>query len=281
MIPEGYAPLTTMGEGAIAKVVKCLDTRSGDIVALKILKDITDDDDVKRLGVEIESISRVRHPNIVTFITHGNTKDGAPYVVMEWLDGENLRDLLEKEESLDIMKIIEITLQILNALEACHRKSIVHRDLKPENVMLCGTNRDKVKLIDFGMAKLLLDGTDLTIDGQLFGTPQYLAPERITGSCKATQQTDIYSLGIMIYEMAAGFRPFDGEDAQAILRQHLSERPKPLSSVALGELANPLLSQLVRRMMRQTPDQRPSATSLLSEFRKLRQNLLNLKSGSV
>ncbi|MBN2723121.1 MAG: serine/threonine protein kinase [Deltaproteobacteria bacterium] len=276
MIPEGYAPLTSMGEGAIAKVIKCLDTRTGDFVALKILKDITDEEDIKRLGVEIESISRVRHPNIVTFITHGNVGD-SPYVVMEWLEGETLRDLLEREETLSLRTLVDTVLQILNALEACHKKSIVHRDLKPENVMLTGPQGNQIKLIDFGMAKILLDGVDLTIDGQLFGTPQYLAPERITGSVKATEQTDIYSLGIMIYEMAAGFRPFDGDDAQTILKEHLTVRPKPLMSVTSGELANPILNQLVRRMMRQTPDQRPSATALLSEFRRLRHTLLGNK----
>jgi eukaryotic-like serine/threonine-protein kinase len=268
---DKYEQLSEFGEGSIAKVIKAKDRKTGATVAIKILKDITDQEDIARLGVEIESISRVRHPNIVSFLTTGKISN-VPYVVTEWLQGISLRDLIEDEENFEIQPSIEILLQIVGALVAIHKKGIIHRDIKPENVMLVGNDRDVVKLIDFGMAKLLNQGYNLTIQGQLFGTPQYLAPERITGG-EPTSATDIYSLGIMTYELLTGVRPFDGENNQDILMQHLTKRPKPVSTYIDTSIIPRSFLQLVRRMMRQLPEQRPTAVVLQNEFRKTRHML--------
>jgi len=273
VFPKGYSPLDDFGEGAIAKVVKAKDEKTGDVVAVKILKDITDSEDVARLSIEMESISLVRHPNIVSFLKHGKCPNGSPFVVMEWLKGITLRDLLEDYEYLDEQEIVEIVLQVLDAIVACHKKGVIHRDLKPENVMLVGPEGRQVKLIDFGMAKLLFDGVNLTIDGQLFGTPQYLAPERITGESPTTK-TDIYSLGIMVYEMATGERPFDGESPQEIIMQHITADSETIPSMLAQFEISWKLKYLIKRMLRKQPEPRPSAEVLRQEFRALRQDLM-------
>jgi eukaryotic-like serine/threonine-protein kinase len=279
LFPKGYSPSSDFGEGAIAKVVKSTDDRSGNIVAVKILKDITDADDIARLSIEMESISRVRHPNIVSFLNHGKCKKGSPFVVMEWLEGENLRVLLEEEESLDELFISEILLQILDAIVACHKKGVIHRDLKPENVMLTGPDGRQVKLIDFGMAKLLYDEVDLTMAGDLFGTPQYLSPERITGE-KPTPKSDIYSLGIMTFEMATGERPFDGDNPNEIIMLHLSQENDTISEFLKKFPISKKLKYLIKRMLRKLPDQRPSAQTMRSDFRIFRKELINSRNNS-
>ncbi|MBU1238858.1 serine/threonine protein kinase [Myxococcota bacterium] len=273
MFPKGYSPLDDFGEGAIAKVIKAVDEKTNDIVAVKILKDITDAEDVARLSIEMESISLVRHPNIVSFLKHGKCPNGSPFVVMEWLKGVTLRDLLEEVYVLEELEIVEIVLQVLDAIVACHKKGVIHRDLKPENVMLVGPDEKQVKLIDFGMAKLLYDGINLTIDGQLFGTPQYLAPERITGESPTTK-TDIYSLGIMVYEMATGDRPFDGESPQEIIMQHITANSETIPSMLSNVDISYKLKYLIKRMLRKQPEPRPTAEILRQEFRSHRQELV-------
>ncbi|MDA3864789.1 MAG: serine/threonine-protein kinase [Deltaproteobacteria bacterium] len=273
-IPDGYEIQSDFGEGSIAKVVKAVEKTTGQEVAIKILKDITDSEDIARLQVEMESISRVRHPNIVSFLNYGNNFNGSPYIVMEWLEGCTLRDILEEKQYVDSLYLVDISLQIAGALAACHKKGVVHRDLKPENVMLTGDNYNQVKLIDFGMAKLLYDGINLTVDGHLFGTPQYLAPERILGDAP-TPQTDVYALGIINYEMASGIRPFDGEKSQSILVQHIEEQPKSLLNLMGKENINFDLSILTKTMMRKNPNQRPDINKVLKSLRTLRKTLIS------
>jgi len=267
--PDYYQLSSEFGEGAVAKVVRAGNRKTGNTVALKVLKDITDEEDIRRLGREMEILSRIEHPAVVRYLGHGTTSEGAPYVEMEWLEGSSLRDVLMARERLELIEILDILIPVISALATCHENGIIHRDIKPENIMLCSPGGKTVKLIDFGMAKLL-KGTPITHDGQLFGTPQYIAPERITMDQDLTGAIDVYALGIMAYEMMTGVRPFDHGEVQKILMMHLTEKVPPMHEMAPDLAIHPGFSRIVRRMVRQEPLQRPLATTLYTDFRVLR-----------
>jgi len=275
--PEQYQLSSEFGEGAVAKVVRALNRTTGNSVALKVLKDLTDQEDLRRLGREMDILARIEHPSVVRYLGHGTTSEGAPYVEMEWLEGASLRDVLLARERLELPEVLDIMIPVCSALATCHDSGIIHRDIKPENVMLCAPGGKTVKLIDFGMAKLL-KGTPITHDGQLFGTPQYIAPERITMDQDLTGAIDIYALGIMAYEMMTGVRPFDHEEVQKILMMHLTHKVPPMQELAPDVSIHPGFSRIVRRMVRQEPVQRPQAATLYTELRVLRATLERMES---
>ncbi len=270
--PERYQLFNEFGEGAIAKVVKAFNRETGRTVALKVIKDVTDEEDRRRLVREMEILSRLEHPSVVRYLGHGTTIEGAPFVEMEWLEGATLRDVLVARERLELVEVLDILIPVCSALATCHERGIIHRDIKPENVMLCAPGGRDVKLIDFGMAKLL-KGTPITHDGQLFGTPQYIAPERITMDQDLTSAIDIYSMGIMAYEMMTGERPFDDEEPQKILMAHLTRSVPPMHEKAPDIPIHPAFSRIVRRMLRKEPQLRPQALTLYTDLRVLRSTL--------
>jgi len=274
--PSHYQISSEYGEGAVAKVVRALNRETGNTVALKVLKDITDEEDLRRLGREMDILARIEHPAVVRYLGHGTTTEGAPYVEMEWLEGATLRDVLMARERLELAEILDILIPVCSALATCHDNGVIHRDIKPENIMLCAPGGHTVKLIDFGMAKLL-KGTPITHDGQLFGTPQYIAPERITMDQDLTGAIDVYALGIMSYEMTTGVRPFDHEEVQKILMMHLTEKVPPMHELASDLAIHPGFSRMVRRMVRQEPVQRPQAATLYTDLRVLRATIERLE----
>ncbi len=278
--PAHFQLYSEFGEGAVAKVVKAQNLETGNTVALKVLKDMTDEEDIRRLGREIAILSRIEHPSIVHYLGHGKTTQGAPFVEMEWLDGASLRDILVARERLELSEILDIMIPVCSALQKCHESGIIHRDIKPENVMLCGPGGAVVKLIDFGMAKLL-KGTPITHDGQLFGTPQYIAPERITMDQELTPSIDIYAMGIMGFELLTGERPFDHEEAQKILMMHLTKKVPPMQDLLPGVPVHPVYSRMIRRMTRPEPLQRPLAATLYTEFRVLAAGLAQTGTGGA
>jgi len=270
--PSRYQPLNEFGEGAIAKVVKARNTETGRVVALKVIKNITDEEDRRRLVREMEILAHLEHPSVVRYLGHGVTTEGAPFVAMEWLDGATLRDVLVARGRMELPEILDILIPVCSALAACHERGIIHRDIKPENVMLCSPGGQVIKLIDFGMAKLL-KGTPITSDGQLFGTPQYIAPERITMDQDLSGAIDIYSLGIMAYEMMTAERPYDDDEPQKILMAHLTRPLPPMHEKAPDIPIHPGFSRIVRRMLRKDPQLRPQAITLYTDLRVLRSSL--------
>jgi serine/threonine protein kinase len=215
----------------------------------------------KRFDREAQSAARLDHPNIIPVTEFGSTPDGMKYMVMQLLSGQELGGLLNR--ALDPLRAIDLEIQILRGLEHAHSNGVIHRDLKPENVFVTTDhdNAEVLKLVDFGIAKIVDeddegDAQPLTRMGLVFGTPHYMSPEQATGSV-IDQRTDIYSAGVLLYQMLAGVLPFDHDDPVSLIRMQVSLDPPPLPDTI------PLpLQRVVKMMMAKGRDERyPDARS--------------------
>jgi serine/threonine-protein kinase len=185
---------------------------------------------VDRFLQEARSASRIGHANIVDIADYGQSEEGLVFLVMEYLEGEELGDILHHDSRIPWPRARKISIQMCNALQAAHDKSIIHRDLKPGNIFLTtfANQRDFVKVIDFGIAKITdeNEGARMTKTGMILGTPDYMSPEQATGR-PLTSSTDIYSLGVILYEMLTGSAPFDSDSFMGVLSQHMFDPPQP------------------------------------------------------
>lgn len=247
-----------IGEGAVATVFKAFDIVADQPVAIKLLKDVLDAEDAARIQQEVSIVARLDHPNIIRFLDQGVTEQGQRYVVMELLTGETLRHRIVADKVFSVERTVEILIQVFSALNEAHLNRVVHRDVKPENVFLLEPEGRRLKLLDFGMAKMLGGfGPGLTWTGAptLFGTPQYMAPERIKGG-ETRPATDIYATGIIAFEMLAGERPFDGSAAEEVMMKHLD----PTRPALVVDPPLPMeISSLVADTLKLDPNARPTA----------------------
>jgi len=248
-----------IGEGAMGTVYSAVHPVIGKRVAIKVLKPelCANQGTIDRFVHEAQAVNQIGHPNIVDVFSLGELPDGRAYMVMEWLRGEDLKSKLARGP-VSVPDACDILDGIARALEAAHAKQIVHRDLKPDNVFLHQVDNGPmmVKLLDFGIAKLVRvsPGTEKTQTGNMLGTPRYISPEQARG-VQVDYRSDIYSLGVMAYEMLAGRPPFKGETAMDIVVQHLNE-PAP----ALGQFTKvpKSLEQCVMAMLEKDPALRPT-----------------------
>ncbi len=242
-------------------------------VAVKVLRSelAMTADLVQRFFNEARATSAIRHPNIVEVVDVGMLPDGVPYLVMELLEGENLGDRLARVKRLPIAGAVELAWQAASALEAAHEKGIVHRDLKPDNLFLVPDPRrldgERVKVLDFGIAKLRVDPGSApvhTMAGALFGTPPYMAPEQCRGlSAEIDQRTDIYALGVILYESLCGQRPFVADSVVDLMLLHLSAEPIPPSERCQD--LPPELERTVLKALAKRPDDRFATMAEFSE----------------
>jgi len=230
IVADRYLVERLLGLGSMGIVYRCRHTVLDKTVALKIIRqDLAQDDEtVGRFMTEAKAASAIGSTHIVEVLDFGRLPDGATYIVMEYLEGITLGEAIDRDGGLSLGDALEIGCQVAQALAAAHAIGIVHRDLKPDNIFLLQTDTGWfVKILDFGIAKVMHGGQKLTAVGSVIGTPHYMSPEQATGA-RTDVGTDIYSLGVMLYEMACGRVPFDAENPLAVISMQVTEEPQPL-----------------------------------------------------
>ncbi|HEY4055046.1 MAG TPA: serine/threonine-protein kinase [Kofleriaceae bacterium] len=248
-----------LGRGGMGAVYACVHEEIGKRAALKVMhrRLLTPAFNVERVLLEAKVVNAIGHPNIVDIFETGTLGDGRPYIVMERLEGQPLSYRADEGKML-ATEVIAILMQLCDALQAAHAANVVHRDLKLDNVFLIagedGT-APRAKILDWGIAKVIDAGVKHTVDGQLVGTPQYLSPEQAKGA-RVTPQSDVYSLGVMAYEMFLEQLPFEAETAAEIMAMHLRAIP-PAPSELWPDIP-PELEQLLLVMLAKAPENRPT-----------------------
>jgi eukaryotic-like serine/threonine-protein kinase len=251
LIAERYQVEELIGTGGMSSVFRAYDTLLERRVALKVLHEqfARDGDYVERFGREARSVAQLSHPNIVTVIDRGE-QDGRPFIVFEYVHGENLKEIVDREGQLPLRDALGLGIQIGRALAFAHANGLVHRDVKPQNVLLDEDGRARVT--DFGIARSL-DVEGLTITGTVLGTSNYIAPEQARGE-RVEAHTDIYSLGVVLYELLVGEVPYTGDTFVAVAMRHVND---PVPSVAERRPdVPPRIDWALQRAMAKRPEDR-------------------------
>jgi tRNA A-37 threonylcarbamoyl transferase component Bud32 len=256
-----YILLEKLGVGGTAVVYKAINTKTKNVVALKLIhKHLLNENVIKeRIENEIEINKLLSHPNIVKLLDY-NLDDNPPYIAFEYIEGKSLDKILKEKKKLNIYETIGIWIQTLEALDYAHQKGIVHRDLKPENILIKLKNNNSlensiVKITDFGISKIIDKTLNITQD--FVGTPWYMSPEQIKGQ-KVDQRSDIYSLGIIIFQLLTGKLPFgDNDNIYAIFKAHMLDNPID-SHILEGNTAYipPDIEKIIRKMLEKNPKKR-------------------------
>jgi len=273
-LPARYRPVRKLGQGGMGTVYLCQDLALDRPVAVKILTDRyrADPQGERRFVREARAQATVNHPNVATVLNFGVSPEGHPFLVMEYLEGENLRTLLRREKTIEPFKACELLHQMCEGLAEAHGAGLVHRDLKPSNIMIVKDHRGKprVKILDLGLAKIIGGQSDLksiSLDtaGMLVGTPAYMSPEQVAGN-PVDGRADIYSMGVVLFEMLTGRLVFESETMEGWLYQHLHANPPPPSQYNSSLLQYPVLDCLTLRMLAKQPDDRPPSASELARI---------------
>ncbi|MCU0684873.1 MAG: serine/threonine protein kinase [Polyangiaceae bacterium] len=257
-----------IGGGNIGLVYRARHKVIGKTVAIKLLRpDFARDHEVsERFLVEARAASVVDNPHVVDIGDFGALPDGTAYFVMEFLDGRPLSELIRDQAPLPIERIVHIGKQIASGLDAAHRNAIVHRDLKPDNLLVTsrGHETDFVTVVDFGIAKVAGAANRLTVAGTLYGTPHYMSPEQARGA-EVDLRSDIYSLGVILYEMATGRVPFDADSPLAVISLHVTAEPVPPHVAYPDANVSPLLSEIIVRCLSKDPADRYASMTEVAE----------------
>lgn len=261
-----------IGEGGMGDVYRATHIHLDTQFAVKLLKPefVANQTAIKRFRREAMAAGRINHQNAVRVTDFGVTPDHIVYLVMELVEGQSLRDLIGESGKMNYLRVVNIVRQVCGAVEAAHQSGVIHRDLKPDNILIeAAQGVECVKVLDFGIAKLReTNRTDsfLTQAGMIIGTPQYMSPEQCQGK-QLDPRSDVYSIGILMYEMLSGEVPFDGETTLQVVYNQLHLPPRPLTE--LSPQIPVLLARVVLRALAKEPEKRQSSALELSDELKL------------
>lgn len=259
---ERYEIIREVDRGGMGRVYQALDRELNITVALKIIHphQLADGQALERFKKEILLAREISHENVIRIHDFGE-EQGIKFISMRFVEGENLKDLIREKGALGVKRTLEISSQICRGLEAAHRRGIVHRDLKPHNIMI--DRRGHVYVMDFGLAKSI-EGEGISLPDMVVGTPEYISPEQARGE-KVDGRSDIYSLGVMMYEMATGKLPFRSETVLGYITKHLNE--KPVSPSVANPLIPGYLGRIILKCLEKSPNRRyRDAGALLADF---------------
>ena len=286
IVKERYEILQVLGEGGMAFVYKARDTQLERFVAIKTLKPsyVNQETFVDRFKREARTAANLNHPNIVQIFDWGIEEE--PYFVMEYIEGDTLTSIISKNKTISLSDILFIGAQVSNGLHAAHQKGLVHRDIKPGNIMI--TPDGKVKVTDFGIVSLQNEESDITKTGSVLGTASYISPEQAQGK-PVSIESDLYSLGTVLYELITGKTPFSGDSPISTATKHLTEKPEKLSTFR-KDLPKGVESAILKLLEKATYDRFKSAEDLratLLQQRKMlqseqtRENLVDLTNPKI
>jgi serine/threonine-protein kinase len=292
VIRNQYRLVERIGEGGMGVIYRAERVGTGEALAIKLLHpDLGVAGNLaKRFEREAESVSRLSHPNIVKVVETGRMDSGALFLVMELLDGVSLADVLADHATFPVDRAVAILSQVLSALDHAHGVGIIHRDLKPENITLLRKPKDRVKVLDFGVAKIRDESTEsemikLTKAGIVLGTPAYMSPEQASGF-EVDHRSDLYTCGVLLFEMLTGVKPFVSDSMMELMNMHASAPAPTPRSVSPTAGIPPALEAIVMRALKKDPAERfQSAAAFLgalnqfAEARAHKRWMRNLKIG--
>lgn len=261
ILDHRYELLEHIGGGGMADVYKAHDTILDRMVAVKILHAqlANDEEFLEKFRLEAKGAARLSHPNIVGIYDVGHDA-GKYFIVMEYIAGETLKKRVQREGRLSVEESLRIAKEIARALREAHANNLVHCDIKPHNILVTADGR--VKVADFGIARAVTSST-MTYNGNIVGSVHYFSPEQAKGT-KITPKSDIYSLGVVLYEMLTGELPFTGETTVSIALKHLQEEPKPIGQY--DYTLPPMVEAIVQRTMAKNPSERPNSDELIEDI---------------
>jgi len=261
---ERYDFIEELGTGGIGNVYKVFDKKIKDEVALKILKpEIADEKTIERFSSELKLARKIRHENVCQMYDI-NEEEGTHYITMEYVAGEDLKSFIRRSGLLTVGKAISIAMQVCEGLSEAHKLGVVHRDLKPQNIMI--DKEGSARIMDFGIARYV-KGKGITDVGMMIGTPEYMSPEQVEAK-EVDQRSDIYSLGVILYEMVTGRVPFEGDTPFAIGVKHKSEIPKNPKEIN-AQIPDDLSRVIVNCLEKDKEKRHQDTNELLSELSKI------------
>ncbi len=266
MVEDRFEIAEAAGMGGMGTVYRARDRVTGDVVALKVLRDARDDHAV-RFDREIRVLASLRHPGIVRYVADGHLANGLAWLAMEWLEGESLSKRLARS-GLSANESIELARRVAEAIGAAHERGIIHRDIKPSNLFLVGGELDRVKVLDFGVARMVDASRASTRTGVMIGTPGYMAPEQVKSERDITPRADVFAVGCLLFECLTGRAAYPGDNVLAVLAKILLEDPPRLSELR-PDLPD-AVDELLARTMAKQPEERPrDGTRLAAEIAAL------------